>query len=130
MQWLSIEHSFPPPSAAQTQPGGQLWRKAALMKQISRALASKIAPFFLQEMFEEYWNAARQRSQPGKTFRLQIWLYKAEEDDVTPEELEFSRSSNHSSSSGGMDASHAVRRHHTHSPNHLQNRDVYASGLF
>ena len=36
----------------------------------------------MQEMFEEYFKAANAQKTPSKTFRLQVWLYKAEEQTV------------------------------------------------
>ena len=36
----------------------------------------------VQEMFEEYFKAANAQKTPSKTFRLQVWLYKAEEQTV------------------------------------------------
>ena len=50
------------------------------------------ACFDVQEMFDEYFKAAKLNKVANKTFRLHLWLYKAEEEPLTPEEIEEGQS--------------------------------------
>lgn len=43
--------------------------------------------FRLQELFDEYARALRLPGTPVKTFRLRVFLFRAAEDPLTPEDI-------------------------------------------